>query len=392
MFLIITFSFVFVKICELFKLPRVIGPLIVGIIANTFKDKIFNIQGYEPILETLGTLGIIMLLFYIGLELNLKHMKKSTKETMSVAFIGFGITFFLAFTLSKLFLHYSFFTSFIIASILSVTAEGILVSLLEQTRLIKSRIGEIIIGAGFIDDIISIILIGFISTYISFKGFSIESFFPLIVGIFIFIFGYFSLKYIAKLIDILFIHKYLLHSYDLFTYSIIFLLTFAVFSELIGLDFTIGAILAGLLLNFSLKKEKHIGFREEIKIDHFIKNITFGFLSYFFFFWIGYNVEINLIVENPILGLIFAAIAFSGKYIGSMISTFFSKENLLKGSMIGIGMSSKGGVELVIAEIARKAGLISPQIFSAVVLMSITLTILSPLLFNYIIKKKISKM
>lgn len=385
MFLIITLSFILVKLFEIFKIPRVLAPIIIGMVVGANKDMI-NISSYTPVLETLATLGIIMLLFYIGLEMNLKDMKRSSKETITVALMGFFITFSLAFSLSYYILNFKIFESFIIAAVLSVTAEGLLVLLLEESRLIKSRIGEIILGAGFIDDIISIIMIGIISTYISFKGFSLISLMPMIIGALVFLFGYFLLKYVARAIDIVFIHKKLLNSYDLLTYSIIFLLTFAVFSEMIGLDFSIGAIFAGVLLNFALTKEKDIGFKEEIKIDHFIKNITFGFLSYFFFFWIGFNVDITHIFENPILGILFALIAFTGKYLAGLFTVYYNNEVLTKGSLIGIGMSTKGGVELVIAEIARKAGLISPEIFSSLVFMSIMLTIISPIIFNKLIK------
>lgn len=386
-FLIVTLSFFLVKIFDSINLPRVLAPLFVGVVFGYFKD-ILNIVHGE-VLSSLAHLGIIMLLFYIGLELNIKDTKKQGKQTILVALLGFVFTFTAGFGFSFYFLDLSLLTSFIVASVLSITAEGIVVMLLEESRLLKSKMGEITIGAGIIDDLIGIFLLAITVFMIGFSEITLLSFIPIIVGVGVFAFGYIYRKNVEKIIDDIFVKKNIINSYDLFTYSLIFLLALAVFTNIIGLDFSIGAIIAGLLLNISLMKKGKIGKLEESRIDAFTKNISFGFLSYFFFFWIGFNFDINSLLNNNMyLGVMFAAIAFSMKYFASLLASFISKDTFYHGSLIGIGMSSKGGVELIIAEIARNSGLISIEIFSALVFMSIILTIISPIAFNWEVKNK----
>lgn len=379
-FLIITLSFLLVKIFESIGLPRVLGPILIGFIFSIFAQR-WGIT-HTDALESIASLGIIMLLFYIGLELNLKDVKSQGKQTVLVALLSFFLTFICGFLFTYVILDASIIVSFVVGAIVSVTAEGIIVGLLEESRLLKSRAGEVIVGAGLIDDILGLVMLMLITLYVTLGDFSLLSLVPLVVGFITFLLGYHFLNHISRFIDEVFESKKITQNYDLFTFSIIFLLIFAIFSDLVGLDFSIGAILAGLLLNFSLQREGRKGKMEEHKIDNLVKYMSFGFLSYFFFFWIGFNIDLSVLTQNWEIGIILAVLAFVMKYVGAAIAGYFSGDSLKESSFIGIGMSSKGGIELVIAEIARKAGLIGPDIFSAVVIMSVILIIVGPVVFN----------
>ncbi|MFW6285834.1 MAG: cation:proton antiporter [Nanoarchaeota archaeon] len=383
--IILGFSFVFSKFLEKVNLPRIIAPLMLGILFNYFD--IISSSEYINILEFLSSFAIMMLLFYIGLELNLKDTKELEKETFFFAMFGFVISFFLGFLTFYFLFNQSFITSFVIGSILSVAGETVLVVILEQNKLLKTKVGEIIIGATLIDNILGLLLIGIISILATSQMFEIMSFLPIIIAIVIFILGVFFLRYIAQFIDYIFINSNF-KVYDVFTCSIIFLFLFAFVSHFLGLDISLGAIMFGLLLNFSLNKVGIVGEDEEHDINRFVKNITFGFLFYFFFFWVGFNFEINMFLSSPMLGIIFILIAFVGKYFSGLISSYFSKDTFSNGSIIGIGMATKGGVELIIAEIARKAGLISIEIFSGIVFMSLVLIFICPIVFSVYLKFK----
>ncbi len=382
-FLILSVSFLFSRFFIYFNLPKVLSPIFFGIFIGYYRDYLglINLDS----LEFLSELGIIMLLFYIGLELNLNNVKKQGNQTIFVAVFGFIFTFILGFIFSHMIMSYSIKVSFVIASVLSVTAESIVIVILEQAKLLKSKIGEVIIGAGLLDDIFGLFFLAIISIMVA-DNYSLISMLPLFLGVLVVFIGYFFIKKISYFIDKVFMQDSL-KLYDIFTISIIFLLFFALFSSLIGLDFSLGAILSGILLNFSLSREGKKGVLEEHQINLFIKNMTFGFLSYFLFFWIGFNIDLTQFLQNPVLGFIFAIIAFNGKFFAGLFSSYITKNNFFTGSLIGVGMTTKGGVELIILEIARKSGLINVQIFSALVLMSLILTIFSPIIFNIIVKK-----
>jgi len=328
-----------------------------------------------------------MFLFYIGLELDLKSIKKQRTETILVGVLGFILTFITALIFTYYILNLTFIVSIVIASVLSITAEGIAVMLLQENRLLHCKSGKIIVGAGLIDDLFGIFSLTLISIMAT-SAVGLISFIPLIIGMIVFTSGFYCLKYLSKFIDDIFVHKNLLNSHDLFTYSILFLLFFATFADKFGLDFSVGAILAGFLLNFSLYQKGHLGIQEEKRIDANIKSISLGFLSYFFFFSVGFSLDFSVLFEHIYWGLSFAAIAFLMKIISSVMATQISHDKLYPGLLIGLGMASKGGMDLVILEIARKSGLISPEIYSSLVFASFILIILSPLSFNFIAKKK----
>jgi Ca2+-transporting ATPase len=387
-FLVLGISFIFAKLLEKFNLPRIIAPISLGIAFNYFNW--IEKSNYVTTLDFLSSLAIMMLLFFIGLELNLKDVKKQEKETFLVAIFGFFISFILGFLSFYFIFDQSFLTSFIIASILSVTAESIVIVILEQNKLLSSRVGEVVMGAGIIDDIAGIILLAIISVIATSQDFVFLNYMPVLIGLAIFVLGMIFLKYVSKFIDYVFMSKNF-KVYDVFTCSIIFLFLFATISHFAGLDISLGTIVFGLLLNFSLNKVGKKGIAEEHDINRFVKNITFGFLSYFFFFWIGFNFEISMFLDNWYLGIFFALVAFVAKYFGGLVASYLSRDTFSNGSLIGIGMATKGGVELIIAEIARKTGLISIEIFSAIVFMSLVLTILCPIIFNLLVKFKTLK-
>lgn len=386
-FLILSMSYVLKSFFSQIKLPKVLAPIVLGVIFSQYFGTFLNIN--MDVVDFLASFGAMMLLFYLGLEIDTDIIKKKSKETIGIALSGFFLTFILGFLLSYLILNFGILSSLVVASVLSITAEGIAVILLKENRLLESKFGNIIVSAGVIDDIISVILILALSVFLSFQSLSYSFIMVTLVGIVIISVLFYFLKKTSNIIDSFFIKKsFLSNQSDLLTVSVIFLLTFAVFTKTVNLDFTLGAILGGLILNLSLKRRKVKGVEEEKEITSMISNITFGFLIYFFLFWIGTQFTFDNLGSNLLIGLLFALVAFLGKFIGTHIATRKTNESMKNKFLIGIGLSSKGGVELVIATIALKAGIVSAAIFSSIVTMSIFLTILSPILFNHYVKKK----
>ena len=386
-FLILTSSLLLRYILDLINMPKVLAPIFVGFIFQSFFEEFLHLN--MTTIDFLASFGAIMLLFYIGLEVNTEKIKERGKETFLIALFGFLLTFGIGFIVSYYTFGFSFITSFLIGSVLSVTAEGIAVILLKENRLLDSKVGNIIVSAGVIDDIFGILIILFISIFLSIQTFSYSFLFTTLIGIFVIVILFIFLKKTSKLIDSFFVKKSLIsNQVDLLTISVIFLLAFAIFTDYVHLDFTLGAILGGLILNLSLKKRKKVGIEEEKEITSIISNITFGFLIYFFLFWIGTQFDFTNFGDNMILGILFAIIAFVGKFMATMFATRNFSENIRNKFLIGTGLSSKGGVELIIATIGLKAGIIGPDIFSSLIFMSVLLTILSPMLFNYFVKYK----
>jgi Kef-type K+ transport system membrane component KefB len=127
---------------------------------------------------------------------------------------------------------------------------------------------------------------------------------------------------------------------------------FAVFAELLGLHFIIGAFMAGLHFG-----SKIIYTQSYNSVKHAISAMTFGFLAPIFFASIGWNLNISALSGAPLFLAILILVAFFGKIFGAEIAARSFGFSPRDSGIIGVGMSPRDAVELVIAGIALKAGL-----------------------------------
>jgi Kef-type K+ transport system membrane component KefB len=163
------------------------------------------------------------------------------------------------------------------------------------------------------------------------------------------------------------------------------LLLVSITSEYLGFGELIGALIAGMVVKFTLCNTKE--YLEKENITELFEAVTFGFLAPFFFIWIGINTDLSILLNNPSLGILLTILAIGTKILGSIIGNYIGKGKFSEGFAIGIAMSNKGVVTLVGAEIARASGLIGQDLFSAIIFMTVLTTLISPLLFNNLLKK-----
>ncbi|MCA9459790.1 MAG: cation:proton antiporter, partial [Nanoarchaeota archaeon] len=115
-FLILSGSFLLRYIFEFLNLPKVLAPIFLGFIFQTFFSEYLT-TSFDTI-DFLASFGAIMLLFYIGLEVDLKKVREKGSETFSIAIAGFLLTFIIGIAVSYLVFHFSLLASFVIASVL----------------------------------------------------------------------------------------------------------------------------------------------------------------------------------------------------------------------------------------------------------------------------------
>ncbi|OGM02652.1 hypothetical protein A3K72_02855, partial [Candidatus Woesearchaeota archaeon RBG_13_36_6] len=269
-------------------------------------------------------------------------------------------------------------TAIIVGACLSVTAEAVSIDILEELNILKTRLGEIIVAAGTLDDIVEVLLVSLLVTFIhSIKNPGLGVF-VIILDIIIF----FILVYFAGYFLIPFVLKFISkkrQKIDLFVFSLILSLFMATASEYLGIGSLLGALLAGMTMRYSLVKSKR-GIIEEKQITEIIEITTFGFMAPFFFIWIGMQSDFTFLLTNPLLGIVIALAAFGGKLFGSIIGNWIGKGSFIEGITIGWGMNTRGEIELIAAELARQSSLISNEVFSALVFMAFATTIISPIL------------
>jgi len=132
---------------------------------------------------------------------------------------------------------------------------------------------------------------------------------------------------------------------------------------------------------------KKIGKKSAKEVLNTTRLVTLAFIVPFFFANIGLNFDVGLLFESPMLTIIAVTIAIGSAIMGAVLTKPFSSLSFRQLYIVGWAMSSKGSVEMVIALLARKYGLLPPEIFSALVAMAIITT----LAFPFILKREIGK-
>ena len=371
--------------------PRVIGQVGAGLILGLaiFQRVLFNQENLD-VLSFLANLGIILLFYYVGLETNLSVFKKNIKKSLSISLVNTTLPFIIGFVVMKFVFEFNTIISLIIGVALSVSAQSISIGMLEELKLVKSRLGETIISAGAVDDLIELILVSILLSFFQITITDVSNL-NLLLGLSLFI--------VSIAIARLWFIPYTIKFFDReksstarFTGSLLIVLLIASLSELFGLGFIIGAMIAGMIVRQTIFKEVQIPDWEEHDIAKSIHIVAFGFLIPLFFIWVGLNTDISTIDENVFFVVILIIIALLGTVGGTTIAVLLNGGSFREGMMIGWGLTPKGDVELGIATLALTAGIITPAIFTALVVMALFTTLISPLMFKYLVsssKKKI---
>ena len=374
-------AFLFNELFKKLRLPPVVGQIIGGLILGIPLLKAFVFQGSTAteIVDLLAVLGILFLLLLVGLEIDLEKIRQSSKEAVLISLSAAIVPLTLGFLFLRL-LGYSVIAALVFGGALSVTAEGTTVKVLMDANALNTKLGAIIVSAGAIDDIFEVLFLSLV-TIVGFGG-SIFQLVYLPVEFLVFAAVTFVLfRIVSKVLQRV---ERTGSDVELFSLVIIFVLAVASLSEALEMGYLLGAIVSGFLLQISMKRLRK---KDEEEIITATKLITLSFVVPFFFVNIGLNFNYDFLVGNMPLLLVTIVIAFLGKIIGTVIVKPFSKMNLKQLYLVGWGMNSRGAVELVIALLALNHGLITQEVFSALVAMAIVTTLVFPFVLQHEIKK-----
>ncbi len=394
-------SFVIVLIClalsyfiseflKRFGIPRVVAYLSTGIIlgASFLRPDIFSSPNVE-VVEFLANLGIVLLFYYVGLEMDFQGFTRNFKRSVLVSLLNTLIPLAIGFLVMHFVLKFDYLQSFVVGMALSVSSQAVSVELLEELGLLKSKIGSLLVGAGAVDDLLELLLVTLVLSFFNFavSGFTFSSllFYLLIFLLFVVFARVWLVPMLLKFFDVEKSSTYR------FMGSLVIVLLLASLSDLLGVGAFIGAIAAGIIIRQTIFKGVSFPHWEEHDIARSIHIVAFGFLIPFFSIWAGLNVDLNSAVENFGLVLFFFLIATVGTIGGTVLAIALSKGSLRQGFIVGWGLNAKGDVELVIATIALKSGLIGSGVFSAIVVMSLLTTLISPIVFRHLVTRFVKR-
>ncbi|MBL4694167.1 cation:proton antiporter, partial [Candidatus Gracilibacteria bacterium] len=158
-----------------------------------------------------------------------------------------------------------------------------------------------------------------------------------------------------------------------FTFSLILALTLAVVAEMIGLHFIIGAFLAGLFLHQEIFEDEKV-FK---KIEDRVFGMSYSFLAPIFFATLAFHLDFTALSTMPMFTLMLLVITILAKFFGAALGAHLGGMKKVEVLGVGIAMNSRGAVDLIIASIGLQAGVIGVDLFSVLVIVSFTTTLIS---------------
>ena len=374
------------EVMERFKQPAMIGEILAGVVLG---PTVLNVMVRNEELTAISELGVFLLVIIAGLEIDVREIAKTSRGrnliTSLLAFlipIGSGFAVATAFDLTLV-------PAIFVGLCVAITALPVSVRILMDLGQLKSEIGQRIIAVAIFDDVLALTILGVLLDVNNSANSSIDVL-GLAIGltlgkILLLLAGLiFAYRLINKFTDRdnfieLQLDKLLLFmrgKESLLAIMFAFILIFASLTEAVGLHFIIGAFFASMLLSKELVGVAH--FQEFEKTTH---GMAMGFLAPIFFAGIGLEFQFSSITE---WGLLFAIIgvSFLSKIVGGYIGGRFAGLRHRKALTLGIGLNARGIMELVIANIAYREGLIGVQIFSILVIMGVFTTINTPMLLK----------
>jgi Kef-type K+ transport system membrane component KefB len=403
---------------EKVKQPPVLGELLVGVILGNLAllgIQSFEILKYDTIIAFLAELGVVILLFQIGLESNVEEMKRVGWRAFGVAVVGVVAPFVLGtFVVGPWIIpNHSFEAYLFLGATLTATSVGITGRVFKDLDRLKTPEAQIILGAAVIDDVMGLIILAVISAIVTAGSVSIETISLITLKAFLFLTGAIFLghKLSEKLGNLL--SHFTTGIGVKLTIALGFCLIFSYLADLVGLAPIVGAFAAGLVLEnvnfkgfFDATLEKQLfhaidelepSNKEQIKIQihnrldklshRHLENLIMPlghFLVPMFFISVGMQVNLKTLFDLNVLSiaLIVTVVAFIGKLISGLLAGPVNKY------IVGWGMAPRGEVGLIFAMQGKQLGVVSETMFSVVIIMVVLTTLFTPLILNYLLRKQ----
>lgn len=371
--------------------PKVIAEVVAGILLGPsvmgkipgFTDLCFP-SDLIPGLTLMANIGIILFLFMVGLEVDLSFIKRNIKAALSVGLINMAVPFGLGCAISVgLYNHYRVndpdgepikFTTYMvfIAVAMCVTAFPVLARILTELNLITDRVGTIVLAAGITNDLVGWILLA-LAVILANASQAVNTVYILLLTVAWFL----LVAYPVRLLLRFYLKRY---TNDLqsgepsqFLMMIILVLCFvsAFYTDIIGVHAIFGAFMIGVIV------PRDNGY--VIRITEKLEDLVHIIMIPIYFALAGLNVNLGLLNSGTDWGYIIGIIclAMVGKISGGFIAAKFNRLFWRESLAVGVLMSCKGIVEIVVLNVGLNSGIISSKVYSMFIVMALVTTFLT---------------
>ncbi|MBS6194994.1 MAG: cation:proton antiporter [Clostridiales bacterium] len=371
------------KICGILaaklRAPQVVGEIIAGLLIG---PSLFGLVESSVFLLDMAEIGVVLLMFFAGLETNLKDLKKTGVKALMIAIagvfvplIGGAVLYFLYYGAAP-FGSDRFYTGVFIGVIMTATSVSITVATLQELGKLKDSLGTTILSAAIIDDVIGIIVltlvIGFKNPEVSpmkvVTNTGLFFLFAIIFGVG----GYHLFKWMDE--------KYP-HTRRIPIFGLVLCLALAYTAETyFGIADITGAYVAGIIL-CNIQDSEYIARKIDIS--------SYMFFAPVFFASIGIKTSLqSMNTSLLIFSLLFVAVALLGKIIGcgavARLMGIKGKDTL----KVGVGMMTRGEVALIVMQKGIDVGMIDPMYSTSVILLIVISSIITPVVLKILYAEK----
>lgn len=371
------------KLCGLLaaklKAPQVVGEIIAGLLIG---PSVLGLVQQTELISGMAEIGVVLLMFFAGLETSLYDLKRTGFKAFLIACAGVFVPLAGGYVLYSCYYGFApngspeFYSAVFTGVIMTATSVSISVASLQELGYLKSETGTTIMSAAIIDDVIGIVVLTFVvgmkdpssspsrvivSTLLFFAG-------ATVFGILIFrLFKFLNSKYP--------------HTRRLPILG--FVLAFAmayIAEEYFGIADITGAYVAGIIL-CSIQDSEYIARKVDIS--------SYMLFAPVFFCSIGLKTSIDQMSASLLLFcVLFVAIALITKVIGCGLMSRLLRFNNVDSLKIGVGMMTRGEVALIVAQKGLSVGMIESKYFTAVILLIMVSSIITPIFLKLLYTKK----
>jgi len=342
--------------------PGIVGQILAGVLIG---PHVLGWLGPNEFLSALAELGVMFLLFRVGLEVKSSELMRVGGTASLVAVLGVAVPFLMGSGLLLLWGYPRIEAAFTGAAMVA-TSVGITAQVLSAKGLLQHRASRIILGAAVIDDVLGLLILALVSSLakdeVRLLDLTITGLLALAFTAIVAAWGTKAMKLVIPRLL-----KVLQGSEVQFTLSMILLFALAVLSAYAGVAAIIGAFMAGMALSET--------------VTHRVHDLTQGvteLLVPFFLVGIGLNFDLKAFASASTVWLALAvlAIAILSKFVGCAAGAL--KLGWADARRVGIGMIPRGEVGMVVAQLGLSLGVIEQNIYAVVVFMSVATTLVAP--------------
>jgi len=378
------------EVFERLKLPVVVGELLVGVaigphalrligvptgpMIEVFGSRAAASKGLDLVYDVIAEIGLVVLLFYIGLTTPFERLIRVLPRSIAVAVPGIAVTMALGVAFMAL-LGHSQHESLFVGAAMVATSVAITVRVMGSLGELESLEGQIILGAAIVDDVLGLLVLAAVVDLTRSGRIDALEVATVVAEVTAFV-------VVAALAARTAVPRYSLHLERLkmesapLAFALVVMLGMSALAAGLGLAGVVGAFLAGIALS---------GSSEQLELDRDVRPI-YEFLTPFFFVIAGAKVDLAVLNDAHTIWLMLGltALAIAGKIIGCGAGSWgLGRRSIL---IVGVGMVPRGEIGFAVASVGLSLGAISADVFSAIVLMSIVTALVAPPLLQFALR------